>query len=112
MQPKSALVALLVQHYARAMSAQDADVGSDAVPAQRLESAVLQHLRTLGPGWKQQLTTLLAQLPHGTRAQANQVTLVAYVRGVSSTSLPLRAGGSIQPKAALVTRSSSVMPMQ
>jgi hypothetical protein len=30
-QPKAALVDLLVQHYARAMSTQDANVGNDAV---------------------------------------------------------------------------------
>ena len=63
---------------------------------------MLQRLGTLGPDWGQQFRTELGQLPHGAKAQAHEVTVIAYVRGVSTASLPLRAGGNIKPKDVLV----------
>ena len=92
------MVDLLVQHNVRARSAQDADVCSDGVPGQCLEAALLHHLGTLGPVRQQQF--LLTQLPHWTKAKADEVSVIAYVRGISSTNAlcaPVATFNSRQP---------------
>jgi len=66
-------------------------------------NVVLHHLGTLGPAWEQQFRTKLTQLSHWTKAEASELPVIAYVRHDSGgSSLPLRAGGNIQPAATVV----------
>jgi len=58
---------------------------------------VLHNLVTLGPAHEQQFSTELMQVQHGTKEKADEVLVMAYVRGVSSAGPPLRAVGDVQP---------------